>query len=264
MLALARLALALLSLLAAGCAELGFARASFERRFELEADSFPFANELVWIYGVDGDGSWRARRQRPAAEFTHRCFALARGARQFFQHARFEPALPPADEATTRALVREVLETSPRRRLAEGERIVIPGYANLRELGHARAPLLRQELGGPVWSYVQRGNWRLVLPFLRGGQAQTAEQLMRALDRNRPPIVHLVRFPRIEINHAVLLYAYRDEGAEVRFEAYDPNDPGAPAVLSYERATRTFRWPRNAYFRGGRVDVYELYHRPWY
>ena len=50
----------------------------------------------------------------------------------------------------------------------------------------------------------------------------------------------------------------------IRFAAYDPNAPDAPATLSYDRATRTFTLPHNTYFRGGRVDVYEIYHRPWY
>ena len=61
--------------------------------------------------------------------------------------------------------------------------------------------------------------------------------------------MHLVRFPRIAINHALLLYAYSASEEAIRFAAYDPNAPDAPATLSYDRATRTFTLPHNTYFR---------------
>ena len=95
-------------------------------------------------------------------------------------------------------------------------------------------------------------------------QASTAEELKAAIDANRAPIVHLVRFPRIDINHAVLLFAYRESAKGVEFSAYDPNAPDAAVPLAFDGATRTFVLERNAYFAGGRVDVYEIYHRPLY
>lgn len=259
-------ALLLVLLLApfAGCAELRFQEAALERPFRFEADSFSFANELIWAYDFDAEGIWRGAERRPSSGYTHRCFVLARSARQFFQHARFEPALPIPDDETLREAVRRVVATSPRRLLPESERIVIPGFANLRELSRSREALLKDTLGGPLWSYVERGNWRMVIPFRRGHQADTARRLTEALDRKRPPIVHLVRFPHITINHAILLYDYRVAGDQIHFEAYDPNSPDAPATLTYDPATRRFTLPRNTYFAGGPVDVYEIYHRPWY
>jgi hypothetical protein len=247
-----------------GCADLGFDGATFERPFRFEQDSFAFANELVWSYDFDADGTRRASQRSPGPEYTHRCFVLARSARQFFQHARFDPSLAPPDETSLRALVRRVVRTSPRRRLEGGERIVVPGFASLRELSRAHEALLKEELGGATWSYTERGNWRMVIPFSRRHQADTARRLAAALDQHRPPIVHLVRFPHITINHAMLLYAYVETPGAVRFAAYDPNQPGEPATLVYEHASRTFRLDRNPYFGGGRVDVYEIYHRPWF
>jgi hypothetical protein len=255
---------ALLALALAGCADFGYARARYERRFSFEHDALAFPNELIWSYDVDERGEWHAEARSPAPTYTHRCFVLARTARQFFQHARFDEAQPVPDDEVLRELVRRVVGTSPRVRRPEAERIVIPGYANLRALSEARATLLREEIGGPLWSYVERGNWRMVIPFSRAHQAETAEDLMEALDRRRPAVLHLVRFPRIAINHAVLVYDYEDAGAEVRFEVYDPNAPAGPATLSYERGSRSFRLGRNSYFEGGRVDAYEIYHRPWY
>ena len=49
-----------------------------------------------------------------------------------------------------------------------------------------------------------------------------------------------------------------------RIVFYDPNAPDAPVQLAFDAGTRTFLLERNAYFAGGRVDVYEIYHRPLY
>lgn len=247
-----------------GCAEVHFAQTPFERPFRFEEDSFAFANELVWSYAYDTEGTWRATGRARDASYTHRCFVLARSARQFFQHARFDPTRPAPGKEELRRLVHRVVRTSPRLRLPEDERVVIPGFASLRELSLAQEALLKEELGGAIWSYNQRGNWRMVMPFGRGHQEQTAASLVSALGERRPPIVHLVRFPRIAINHAVVIYAYGETGEAIRFSAYDPNAPEQPVTLTFDRATRTFTLPQNAYFRGGRVDVYEIYHRPWF
>jgi hypothetical protein len=255
---------ALVALALAGCAELGFHRAGYERRFAFERDTFAFANELVWTYRADANGEWHSVRRTPAPSYAHRCFVLARTARQFFQHARFEPAAPAPSDDALRALVRRVARTSPRVHSRDADRVAIPGYASLRALSDARPDLLRDEMGGALWSYVERGNWRMVVPFTRAHQAREAADLVEALDRRRPVVLHLVRFPRIAINHAILVYDYRDAGPELHFVFYDPNAPSAPSVLRYERAARTFELPRNAYFEGGRVDVYEIYHQPWY
>jgi hypothetical protein len=250
--------------LLAGCAELRFRDTSYARPFAFETDTFGFANELLWSYGYDAEGTWRSTERIPEPDYVHRCFVLVRSARQFFQHARFEPAQPKLPEAELRERVRAVVGTSPRVRLAEDERIVIPGYADVRALSRAHEPLLKDALGGAVWSYVERGNWRMVIPISRRHQASTVDELKAAIDANRPPIVHLVRFPRIEINHAVLLFAYAESAKGVEFSAYDPNAPAAAVPLAFDRATRTFLLERNAYFAGGRVDVYEIYHRPLY
>jgi hypothetical protein len=255
---------ALLVWLVSGCAELRFRDAAFDRPFRLEADAFGFPNELVWSYGYDADGTWRASERVPGPDYAHRCFVLVRSARQFFSYARFEPALPPLPEAELRERVARIVSTSPRIRLREDERIVIPGYANLRALSRAHEPLLKEALGGAVWSYIERGNWRMVIPLSRRHQASTAAELMAAIDANRPPIVHLVRFPKIDINHAMLLFGYAESETGVAFVAYDPNAPEAPVPLAFDRASRTFLFERNAYFAGGRVDVYEIYHRPLY
>ena len=49
-------------------------------------------------------------------------------------------------------------------------------------------------------------------------------------------------------------------GPEIQFTTYDPNYPSEPIPLVYDRGTQRFKFPRNSYFKGGRVDVYEIYH----
>ena len=233
---------------------------SSARQFEFGRDTFAYANELVWEYSVDPlTGQTTAHHRDPRPDYTLHCFVLARTARQFFEHAHFDPGSPKADEATYRKLIHEIVARTPRRLSSESERVVIPGYPNLREFSEANERLLKNECGGAWQSYVQRGNWRMIFPFSRGHQKRTAQQLKEALARNWPPVVHIVRFPTLAVNHAMLIFDFSEEAKEIHFRAYDPNNPSAPTVLRFDRVTSTFFLPPNSYFAGGRVDVYEIY-----
>jgi hypothetical protein len=234
------------------------------RAFQFERDTIAYPNELVWEYEPDEGGAWQGRSRVPTPDYARYCFVVARTARQFFGHARFDPGLPVADDESYRRLIRRVVDSSPGRDLPDAQRIVVPGYASLREFSREREALLKREAGGWWQSYTQRGNWRMVLPFPRRHQAGQAERLLAAVESNRPPVVHLARFPRITINHAVILYDSSQTEAEIRFQAYDPNHPDAPRTLRFDRASRTFLFPRTNYFPGGRVDVYQIYHAPFY
>ena len=67
-------------------------------RFQFDRDTFAFANELVWEYRLDpGAGTMTTFCNDPPPAYTHRCFVMARSARQFWHHARFDPSLPVAD-----------------------------------------------------------------------------------------------------------------------------------------------------------------------
>jgi hypothetical protein len=229
------------------------------RPFKFGSDSFAYANELVWEYHHDASGRWTHRRRQPPPEYTHHCFVVVRAARQFFELARFDPAQPRASDAVYRGLIRRVMSCSPRAVATAAGRVIIPGYADLRAFSAERGKLLQAECGGAWESYCQRGHWRCILPFTRGGQAGVAEELVRDLERNRPPIVHLIRFPQLSINHAVLLFDAQESADQIRFLAYDPNKPDSPGVLTFNRATQWFDFPGNDYYRGGRVNVYEVY-----
>jgi hypothetical protein len=198
-------------------------------------------------------------QRQPKPDYALHCFAVARGARQFFQQARFDAGLPRADESTYRALVRHVMSNNPRFERPAAERIVIPGYANLREFSVAHEALLKEECGSMWASYFQRGNWRMILHFSAQHQERMAAQLLASLQRNRPPVVHLADFPKLHVNHAVVLISVREDREEIEFGVYDPNDPSRPARLRFDQVEGRFYFPANFYFPGGRVDVYEIY-----
>jgi hypothetical protein len=228
--------------------------------FRFPDDAFGFANETVWEYEPDpatGRTGWSRRQPRP--DFVLRCGTMVRAARQFHVHARFDPDRPLADPETYERLVREVLDRDPRRQTPASDSVVIPGYPDLATFSRERAPLLKRALSGPWQSYLQRGNWRMIFPFTARQQRSVAETLTASLARGAVPIVHVLRFPMLTINHMLLLFAVDETPAEVRFQAYDPNDAERPVVLRYDRGARTFLYQRTPYFGGGPVRVYEIY-----
>jgi len=231
------------------------------RHFDFGKDTFSYANELVWEYHYDSNGKWVTHRREPRPSYSQHCFVAARSVLQFFENARFDAGLPVADEATYRRLVRRVVSTDPRHPLPEWKKIVIPGYSNLRSFSRAEEPVLKAECGSGWESYFQRGHWRMIFPFSRREQQRMANQLVAHLGRNQPAVVHVVRFPQLTINHAIILFDSKETADELQFMTYDPNNPEEPVVITYDKARRTFNLPANNYFPGGRVDVYEVYHR---
>lgn len=252
-------AILLLALLC-GCATQGQFVGS--RPFDFHKDTFAYANELIWEYHFDANGKWLHQRREPPPDYTLHCFVLARAARQFFQNAKFDPRLPVADEAAYRGLIHRVVGTDPASVLPESKKIVIPGYADLHAFSEAQERLLKAECGGAWQSYFQRGNWRMIFPFSRASQERAAEQLLADVKANRPPIIHVVRFPQLKINHAMVIFATSETEREISFSTYDPNQPEAPRTLTFNRTDRTFSLAGNNYWPGGRVDVYEIY-RSW-
>jgi hypothetical protein len=225
------------------------------RSFDFARDTFSFTNDLYWSYDAPP-------RSGPV-EFGQRCVSVVRSVRQFFHGARFTGA-GPASEAEYRALVRAVLATDPRDEAPAAAPIRIPGFADLRSFSRAHERLLKEELGGSAASYLQRGNWRMILPFSRQDQRATAEALEARLAHGGLPVLRAVNFPVIDINHAVLVFDAEPGVGEIRFRAYDPNDTERPVVLVFDRASGSFRFPHTAYFAGGAVNVYEIFTGPFF
>jgi hypothetical protein len=228
----------------------------------LGKDSFAFANELQWTYEFLDNGQVVTRDAEPPPKYPLRCFPTVRTAREFFYHARFAPELPKATLEVYEQLVKQIIKRNSRCPASAEERIVVPGYADLFEFSVDHEPMLRRECGGPLQSYLQRGNWRMIFPVTRWENRRTARQLAEEISEGRLPIIHVYRFPTVTLNHSVLLYDVKEDGNQLLFEAYDPNNPGRPAQVTYWADTGTFFFERNQYFAGGRVKVYEVF-RGW-
>ncbi|MGH7894642.1 MAG: hypothetical protein ACREQL_08230 [Candidatus Binatia bacterium] len=253
----ARIVLLLVVMLPMGCAT-RLRPPVRDRPFAFDADTFAFANETVWEYHFDRatGASWWYERD-PPPPYSLRCGPMVRAARQFFASARFDPGAPPVDDDTYTRLVRDVMATD--RRGPAARPVVIPGYADLRSFSAAHGALLQANMSGVWTSQLQRGNWRMIFPFSAGHQAATADRLRAELARGWPAIVHVLRYPRLTLNHMVLVYAVEETPAELRFVAYDPNEAAEPIVLAYDRVTRRFSYPETPYFPGGPVRAYEIY-----
>jgi len=231
--------------------------------FVFERDTFAFANELVWEYRFDPvSGDMTTVQNDPPPQYSLRCFVMVRSARQFFYHARFEGDRPPLAADSYRHLIRQVVRRSPREPGRDADKIVIPGYDGLRSFSRAQEALVKAECGGAWQSYVLRSHWRMVFPISRRNQKKLSVQLLEAFGQRGILIVHLVRFPQLAINHGIVLFDHQETEAEIRFAAYDPNQPGQSTQLIYRRSEQTFHFPRNHYWAGGRVDVIEVF-RGW-
>jgi len=233
------------------------------RRFDFARDSFAFENETFWEYHFDAaTGKTTFSRRAPKPDYAHHCFVLTRAARQFLFHARFDQTQEAGDDPSCRRLIRAVMARDARTPAEPGRHIVIPGYADLRQFSRAREPLLKAECGGAWQSYVLRSHWRMVFPISRAHQARTAASLQAALKDHVPPIIHLVKFPALTINHSMILFAAAINLEGLEFQAYDPNHAAQPVRLSFDHRTRSFSLPSNHYWAGGAVDIIEIY-RNW-
>jgi hypothetical protein len=236
------------------------AQQSAPRTFCFAQDALAFRNELFWEYRFDPlTGRTTTFTISPRPNYAHRCFIMVRSVRQFHYHARFEPGLQVVNEPGYRRLVREIVSRNPRKPGAESDKVVVPGYEGLRSFSRAHEALLKAECGGPWASYFLRSHWRMVAPTRRWHQEQMAQQLARSLPQRQAPLVHLYRFPRVTINHGIVLFGMTESERDIQFDAYDPNIPEHPVKLIYERATRTFVFPRTHYWAGGKLNVYEFF-----
>lgn len=227
-------------------------------------DTFAFSNDTVFAYGVDEQGKLTISKKEKVPDFSHRCFVLCRATLQFLKFARFDPAAPEVSDEEYRRIVRQVSRIPvwlPKR--PDNRRIIVPGYANLYNFTRGRQGMLKEELGNWLPTYLRIGNWRIVFPMPRPGQAALARWLTRQIDQGRPCAVFLARFPKM--NHVVIVYNYRREpGGSIRFIIYDPNYPGEEAWLRFRAGQSSFELQKRWYFPGGRVNALRVYLSPFH
>jgi hypothetical protein len=215
-------------------------------------DSFAFPNEI------------RARHPDADGLYANYCFVLARSLRQFFLFARFDPAAPRLDHAGYVARVRAVVARPPwEPPLAPEARVVIPGYASLREFSRAEEAAVKAGLGGRFWTLVHWTNWRVTFPVTRAHQERVAAEVVDELRRGRLVQLLVTNWPEPELNHTVVAYGYRSTPAGVELEVWDPNDPAAPGLITFDRDRRRFLATRVFDTRPGVIRVFRMYYSRW-
>jgi hypothetical protein len=237
--------------------------------FKFDRDTLAFANSTVFDYQ---DGKVAASPGKSEGDqlraYTRRCFVMSRTVLQFHKFARFDPRSAPLDDKTLVARVRTLTRLHPwQPAMPENERIVFPGYANLRTLSKARPRVLQENLGLGWPTYARIGNFRMF--FRRDDdkyQEETQKNLDAALAGEGFFVAYLSDYPHFRINHAVLVYArkpVRSPKGIQRYVAYDPNHPDAPRELKWSPSMRIFNYQKDEEFVGGYTRVYQVYGKPW-
>lgn len=176
--------------------------------------------------------------REPLADPALRGWADAQVARQFFLHARFEPAAQPPTSAQRIALVREVLGRNRREASPEARRVVVPGYANLRDFSQLHGYLLRTE-SWLVCECASRAPLITRAFDTTDGVAEVA-RLNARLAANQPVVVQLYRKHQLRYQRALLVFAPREGEGGPRFLAYDPAAARRPVELTFNPAEGKF------------------------
>lgn len=160
-------------------------------------------------------------------------------ARQFFLHARFEPTQRPPGTETRIALVRQVLKREANEPSRDDQRVVIPGYANLREFSRLQGHLLRAE----SWLVCRCENRATLFTKAFGGDSgkdAAVAELVSSIAANRPALVRLYRHHALQYNRSLLVFDSHAGEGHVCFTAYDPAAPKQPVELTFNRVSRAF------------------------
>lgn len=217
--------------------------------FAFASDTFAFPNLIRARYpGVDD-------------LYANYCFVLARGLRQFSQFARFDPALPKLDHAGYGDLVARVTARPPwQRALPREERVVIPGYANLREFSGAEEAAVKAGLGSRAWTLWHWTNWRTGFFVTRAQQENVAREAVEELRAGRLVQLLVTNLPKIELNHTVVAFEAHDTERGIEFTVWDPNDPDAPGAILFDRTQRRF-WATRLYdTEPGPIRAFRVYY----
>ena len=243
-----------------------FARAAgAASEFRFDRDTFAFANQTVFEYH-EGHASLRKASAKKQDAYNRHCFVMCRTAAQFKKFARFEPRSTPLDDASLatriQAVTRQAAWTEP---LPENQRIVFPGYKDLKEMSTARRELVQLNIGHGWPSYFRISNARMMFQDGTGYQKRTHALLNATLARGDLFVAFLTTYPRFSINHSVLIYKLKSSSPNPgvdHYLVYDPNHPESPRDLTWSARDRSFSYQKDWDFVGGSVRVYQVYGKP--
>jgi len=231
--------------------------------FRFDRDTLTFANSTVFEYHA---GVARARQSGPDREktppYTRRCFVMSRSVIQFHRFARFDPRGAPLDDQELARRVRDVARRPPwHPALADNERVLFPGYPDLRELSKKRGRVLQENLGLGWTAYTRIGNFRMFFLHSVRYQERTRQELNAALARGELFAAYLSDFPTLHINHSVVVFARKpsSDASIDRYACYDPNHPDAPRELKWLGNKHAFDFQKDEEFVGGFTRVFHVY-----
>jgi hypothetical protein len=196
--------------LAAGCAHVSQHPNNLSRSFDFQQDTFAFINQTVWTYKDGKRVQTPESRSTNEDRYVHHCFVMARATIQFWRFARFDPNSPAVSDAELERRIEQVVGRHPSHAcLPLDERVVFPGYANLRDLSSRQGPLLRKHLGSSLATYFRPGNFFLTSEPSPEHQARTNEELETWLRMGQPMALWIYdfKFPSPTLNHAVVAFA---------------------------------------------------------
>src|SRR5260370_6160642 len=173
------------------------ARSAAGSSFRFDRDTFAFQNATVLKY-KNGIPFLRPRSTSddPANKYTRRCFVMTRTVMQFRKFARFDPRGAPLDDKPLAARIRAVSRYFAwQEPLPENERIVFPGYANLRQMSKARAEVFKENIGSGFINYFPPSNGRMFFQHRREYNYRTHANLDAALSRRDLVIAYLSTYP---------------------------------------------------------------------
>ena len=233
--------------------------------FKFDRDTLAFANSTVFDYH---EGKARLRRssdKEKKPRYTRRCFVMCRTVIQFQKFARFDPDARPLDDQELARRIRQLTKhASWQTPLRNEQRVVIPGYRNLRELSHKRGWVLQKNIGLGWPTYARVGNYRMVFLHSVRYQEKMHQELNAALDRGELFVAFLSDFPTLHINHAVMVYQRKSSSRNGvdKYNCYDPNHPDGPRELVWLPHKRQFNFEKDQEFVGGFTRVFRVYNRP--
>src|SRR5947208_13747342 len=183
------------------------ARSAAGSGFRFDRDTLAFQNATVLKY-KNGVPFLRARSTSndPASKYSRCCFCMTRTVMQFRKFARFDPPGIPLDDnqlgARIRAVSRHFAWQEP---LPENERIVFPGYANLRQMSKARAEVFKENIGSGFITYFRPSNTRMFFQHRRKYQDRTHATLGDSFSRCVLFVGDLSAYPKLTINHLLVV-----------------------------------------------------------
>jgi hypothetical protein len=233
--------------------------------FHFDRDTFAFANQTVFEYH-EGHASLRRPSATKRDAYNRHCFVMSRTALQFKKFARFEPRSAALDDTALAARVRAVTrQPAWAKPLPENQRIVFPGYKDLKEMSKVQRELVQLSIGHGWPSYFRISNSRMIFQDGQGYQEKTHARLNAVLARGELFVAFLTTYPRFSINHSVLIYKLKSSSpnpGEDRYVVYDPNHPESPRELAWSARDRAFSYQKDWDFIGGFVRVYQVYGKP--